>query len=107
MSCREGSMFGKTTLAMTLLTLCFIGTGASFAFAASGSIGNAQEHHDETAVSPEIDGCPVSGEEIRKETNITYEYKGKTYRFCCPDCAVEFKKNPDKYIEKMKKMENP
>jgi len=96
-------MFGKTTLAMTLLTLCFIRTGASFAFAAGGSPGNPHEHHDETAVSPMIDVCPVSGEEIGKETNITYEYKGKTYRFCCPDCVVEFRKNPDKYIETMMK----
>ncbi len=49
--------------------------------------------------------CPVSGEEIGKGTNITYEYKGKTYRFCCPSCLEEFKKDPDKYIEKMKKQQ--
>ncbi len=50
--------------------------------------------------------CPVSGEVIGKETNITYTYKGKVYRFCCPACVDEFKKNPEKYIDKMKKQES-
>ena len=46
---------------------------------------------------------PVSGEEINDQTKATYEYKGKIYNFCCPMCIEEFKKDPEKYIEKMKK----
>lgn len=45
--------------------------------------------------------CPVSGEKIDDKTKATYEYKGKIYNFCCPDCIVEFKKDPDKYIKKI------
>ena len=45
--------------------------------------------------------CPVSGEKIDEETKATYEYQGKIYNFCCPMCIDEFKKDPEKYIEKI------
>ncbi len=46
--------------------------------------------------------CPVSGEKIEEGTKATYEYKSKIYNFCCASCIPEFKKNPEKYIQKMK-----
>lgn len=46
--------------------------------------------------------CPVTGEKISEKTKATYEYQGKIYNFCCPACIDEFKKNPEKYIEKVK-----
>lgn len=49
--------------------------------------------------------CPVSGEKIDEKTKVTYEYKGKIYNFCCPMCAEEFKKDPEKYIEELEKAE--
>jgi len=49
--------------------------------------------------------CPVSGEKIDEKTKETYEYKGKIYNFCCPDCVEEFKKDPEKYIERLEKSE--
>ncbi len=49
--------------------------------------------------------CPVSGEKIDEASQVTYEYRGKIYRFCCPECVEEFKKDPERYIEKMKKQE--
>jgi YHS domain-containing protein len=94
MSYEEGTMFRKTAAAIALLSLCIVGSRAASAFAISGNLMTAHEHHKEKAVFPTTDVCPVSGEEIDKDTNITYEYKGKTYRFCCPDCAAEFKKDP-------------
>jgi len=45
--------------------------------------------------------CPVSGEKIDEETKATYEYEGKIYNFCCPMCIDEFKKDPQKYINKV------
>jgi len=45
--------------------------------------------------------CPVSGDKIIEETKSTIEYKGKVYNLCCPACIDEFKKDPDKYIEKV------
>ena len=30
-----------------------------------------------------------------------YEYEGKVYNFCCEMCTEEFKKDPEKYIQKV------
>ncbi len=98
-------MYRTAIIAITLLFLCIVGPRTSFAFASSGNLVTAQEHHDEKAATPATDVCPVSGEKIDKDTQITYEFKGKIYRFCCPDCAEAFKKNPEKYIDKMKKQD--
>lgn len=46
--------------------------------------------------------CPVTGEKIDEKTKATYEYQGKIYNFCCPMCIDEFKKDPEKYIKKIK-----
>ena len=40
--------------------------------------------------------CPVSGDKIDEKMKQTYEYKGKIYSFCCPDCIEEFKKGSRK-----------
>jgi len=45
--------------------------------------------------------CPVSGEKIDEKAKATYEYQGKIYNFCCPACIEIFKKNPQKYIDKV------
>jgi len=44
--------------------------------------------------------CPVMGGKIKKD--IYLDYKGKRIYFCCSGCAEEFKKDPEKYIEKLK-----
>ncbi len=45
--------------------------------------------------------CPVTGEEFEKtETTSSFEFKGKTYYFCCPGCKDKFVKNPDEYLNK-------
>jgi len=43
--------------------------------------------------------CPIMGGAINKE--LFTVYKGKKVYFCCPGCAPEFLKNPEKYIEKL------
>lgn len=61
--------------------------------------GIAQEQSEETVV------CPVSGKEIKKsEAKGSYEYKGKTYYFCCPNCKEKFIENPEKYTQKEAEM---
>src|SRR3989338_10148461 len=45
--------------------------------------------------------CPVSGEKIDEKMKETYEYNGKTYNFCCPMFIEDFKKDPEKYIQKV------
>ena len=42
--------------------------------------------------------CPISGEQfVVAETSPHAEYEGKTYYFCCPDCAAKFKTDPAKF----------
>ena len=41
--------------------------------------------------------CPVCGMDATN-SNITATYKGKQYKFCCPECKKQFEKNPEKYI---------
>lgn len=43
--------------------------------------------------------CPVTGEKVSPD--ITYTHEGKRYRFCCAGCLAPFKKDPQKYIQKM------
>ena len=42
--------------------------------------------------------CLVCGMEI-KEGNISREYKGQTYSFCCEGCTEEFKEEPQRYCD--------
>lgn len=44
--------------------------------------------------------CPVLGGNVDK--NIYADYKGQRVYFCCKGCDEEFKKSPEKYLEKMK-----
>lgn len=41
--------------------------------------------------------CPVSDDDIDKDTCIKVEYKGRIYNLCCKACAKHFKKYPEKF----------
>ena len=44
--------------------------------------------------------CPVNGELFNiKDDTKRVEDNGKSYYFCCLDCAESFKKEPKKYIK--------
>jgi YHS domain-containing protein len=44
--------------------------------------------------------CPVMGAKINKEVYV--DYKGQRIYFCCSGCDAEFRKDPEKYLKKMK-----
>jgi YHS domain-containing protein len=44
--------------------------------------------------------CPVLAGDINKE--VYADYKGKRIYFCCAGCDAEFKKDPEKYMKKLK-----
>ncbi|MCQ9205877.1 MAG: TRASH domain-containing protein [Omnitrophica bacterium] len=46
--------------------------------------------------------CPVSNERLIAGEVIKYEYRGVVYNVCCKMCLKDFKKNPEKYIKKLK-----
>jgi hypothetical protein len=43
--------------------------------------------------------CVVSPEDDLDE-NITAEYKGKSYAFCCKGCKKKFEKDPESFLTK-------
>ena len=61
-----------------------------------------EQHMESEAVNIGNRVCPVSGEKINQDLKATYGYKGKIYNFCCAACIDEFKKDPGKYIKKVK-----
>ena len=44
--------------------------------------------------------CPVLRGNIDKTVYV--DYKGQRMYFCCKGCDAEFKKDPEKYLKKMK-----
>ncbi|MDI6854497.1 MAG: YHS domain-containing protein [Deltaproteobacteria bacterium] len=44
--------------------------------------------------------CPVMAGNIDK--NLFIDYQGQRVYFCCPGCVDVFKKDPEKYLQKMK-----
>jgi YHS domain-containing protein len=61
----------------------------------------AHEEHEAGQATKKGELCPVTGEKADTK-GVSYEYKGKVYHFCCASCAVDFRKDPEKYIRKMK-----
>jgi YHS domain-containing protein len=44
--------------------------------------------------------CPVMGDPIDKKYFV--DYKGSRIYFCCSSCPDEFKKDPEKYMKKLR-----
>ncbi len=44
--------------------------------------------------------CPVMGWDIDKSKFV--DYKGSRIYFCCAGCPEDFKKDPEKYMKKLK-----
>ncbi len=44
--------------------------------------------------------CLVMGGKVNKEVYV--DYQGQRVYFCCPACIEVFKKDPEKYLQKMK-----
>lgn len=45
--------------------------------------------------------CIVSGDDLGSDA-ITLVHEGTTLKFCCEDCVPQFKKDPAKYLSKLK-----
>ena len=80
----------------------FLLTGCSLILAQSEE-SNTQAQVSETTKAVNVGNkiCPVTGNEVNEETKATVDYKGKIYNLCCSWCIEEFKKDPEKYIQKI------
>lgn len=43
--------------------------------------------------------CALCGRKLDNK-NVSWEYKGKTYYFCCEGCKKQFEIEPDKYVSR-------
>ena len=58
--------------------------------------------HEAVAIGNKI--CPVSQEPVDEMGEpVVYEYKGMKINFCCKACVKDFKKNPEKYMDRLMK----
>ena len=71
---------------------------------AKPSMMSMEQKMPEAMASNEQTHCPVMGGVINKE--IFIEYKGKKVYFCCPGCEDPFKKEPEKYVQKLPQFQN-
>ena len=81
----------------------FIGmqmSGKGIVLAADGHDHGATTGQAVTGATAQEELCPVTGEAV--DQKLSYTYKGKVYHFCCASCIADFKKDPEKYIKKMK-----
>jgi len=88
----------KIGMIMVALALALMMVGPVLAQAKAQTTAQAQTQA-QTQGKPQTK-CPVLGGNIDK--NIYADYKGYRIYFCCKGCDEEFKKNPEKYLEKMK-----
>lgn len=89
-------MFRTITIFLALLLAI-----PSVALANCGACGVGGERHTQSGEIVNSE-CPVMGGGVGKDTPYTAEYKGKKIGFCCAGCVDAFKKNPEKYIGKIK-----
>lgn len=82
----------------------------AFAFAVSQGLAltQAQAPDSGAPVVENVDNnfCPVSGDkvsvdQISGKAKYFVDHEGKRYGLCCQMCEKDFKKDPEKYIEKM------
>lgn len=90
-------MMRKTAGAIMGFVLCLGLAAVAHAAPVTSETPTCREMHHKAAKGTTV--CPVSGEPMGTDEGIAYTYEGKEYRFCCPMCLEEFKKDPAKYIK--------
>lgn len=95
-----------------LISIILLAIGISFftsnVYAMSGMCGmgstsEAQTTEESKVIAVNNKQCPITGETIQEKSKVQYTSEGKIYDFCCSMCIDEFKKDPEKYIEKIEK----
>jgi YHS domain-containing protein len=64
----------------------------------------AQLSPEDRAAAERQKVCPVSGQPLGSmDKPVKVTVKGQTVFLCCPGCEEDLKKDPDKYLAKLKK----
>ena len=86
----------KTFAALVLIGSCM----------AAPLTGLAEEKKAEKAKPYPLDKCIVSDEKLGEMGDpYVFTYQGQEIKLCCKSCQKDFKKDPAKYLKKMKDAE--
>jgi YHS domain-containing protein len=102
----KNSMKTLKTLTVTLLSLSIL-AGPLAAMAGDASDTKAAEQKTNSKLKPyTLKTCIVSGDKLGEMGEpYVYEYEGREIKFCCKGCLKDFKKEPAKYVKKIKEAE--
>jgi hypothetical protein len=65
---------------------------------------SADKSSDEAVGTYPLSTCVVSDEDLGSMGEpVIYDHEGTTVKFCCKQCLPKFKKDPEKYLAKLKK----
>lgn len=92
-------MRSSTLLLLSILIASCIAARAAQAHdhAHHGKMATTMESHDEKSVQKK---CPVMGGDI--DSSVFVDHEGQRIYFCCESCKAEFRKDPAKYLAKLK-----
>lgn len=86
----------KTLAALVLIGSCMAASLAAF----------AAEKKDEKARPYPLDKCIVSDEKLGEMGKpFVFTHEGQEIKLCCKSCQKDFKKDPAKYLKKLKDAE--
>ena len=100
----------RNKLFIVLVASVLIFAGWTVVYACGGGCGcgarkseGEQDKENPKAIEVGNEACPVMGGKIVEGRSVKVEHEGKIYNLCCAGCIGEFKNDPKKYIEKLKK----
>jgi len=107
-------MKSKAILNSSIFVFAAVALLGAVSSAKAAPTATQQAQIDELKKTYTLTTCPVSGDNLEKndmgEKPVDYLYTKKNadgtettrlVRFCCKDCLVKFKKNPDKFLKVM------
>lgn len=72
------------------------------AYVAAPLVASAEDKNDAPKPYP-LSTCVVSGEKLGEMGKpFVFTYEGQEIKLCCKDCQKDFKKDPAKYLKKIK-----
>lgn len=60
-------------------------------------------HAGDPAESYPLDVCAVAGNDLGGKSEVSFEFKGRQFKFCCGSCLKKFKAEPTSFISAVDK----
>jgi len=88
---------------LTRINTLLAGGGLALALTALAFNAAAEDKKSEKPKPYPLDTCAVSGEKLGEMGKpFVFTYEGQEIKLCCKNCQKDFKKDPAKYVKKIK-----